>query len=69
MGIMQALEFLHERDPVIMHRDLKPANLLLTKDLAIIKLCDFGLSKKVTKKEKDQTVHSGTALQVSANTS
>lgn len=38
--------FLHEHDPPIIHRDLKPGNLLVTADMSI-KVCDFGLSRRL----------------------
>lgn len=47
--MMRGLEFLHNRDPVIIHRDMKPGNLLLTKDLTTIKIADFGMCKMVQK--------------------
>ena len=43
-SIAETMSFLHDRG--IVHRDLKPANVLLSKDYEI-KLCDFGLSKKL----------------------
>ena len=30
--LLQALEYLHRRNPPILHRDIKPENIMLTKD-------------------------------------
>jgi len=57
--IFRALEFLHNRDPVIMHRDMKPGNLILTKDRSTLKLADFGMSKIVQKSRMGNSRHSG----------
>jgi serine/threonine protein kinase len=46
--ILIALDFLHKEK--IIHRDLKPGNILLDKlndGTEILKLSDFGLSKKI----------------------
>ncbi|EKX42117.1 hypothetical protein GUITHDRAFT_50586, partial [Guillardia theta CCMP2712] len=45
LDLLRALDFLHGRNPMIIHRDVKPANLILSKDLNIMKLMDFGMSK------------------------
>lgn len=44
--IVNAIEFLHVAG--IVHRDLKAENLLLTKDLKIVKIADFGFSNYFT---------------------
>jgi len=59
LDLLRALDFLHNRNPIIIHRDLKPANLLLTKDLSILKLTDFGMSKKVDRAQRDSKQHKG----------
>ena len=43
--LLQGVEYLHKSD--IIHRDLKPKNILISNDLNHIKLCDFGLAKRV----------------------
>jgi serine/threonine protein kinase len=43
--ICEAVAYCHNKQ--IVHRDLKPENLLLCAD-GVIKLCDFGLSSKVS---------------------
>ena len=48
--IVEGLRYLHENG--VIHMDLKPGNLLLKKDVPtceypLVKLCDFGLSRRV----------------------
>mmetsp|Transcript_33605 Transcript_33605/g.65571 ORF Transcript_33605/g.65571 Transcript_33605/m.65571 type:complete len:316 (+) Transcript_33605:247-1194(+) len=57
--LFRALEFLHNRDPIIMHRDLKPGNLILTGDRSTLKLADFGMSKMVRKSEMAHVINTG----------
>eukprot|EP00960_Hanusia_phi_P046243 757718-Hanusia_phi.AAC.1 len=59
LDLLRALDFLHNRDPIILHRDLKPANLMLTKDMEMLKLADFGMSKKVERSQRDTKHHKG----------
>ena len=55
--LLSALDFLHDRDPIIMHRDVKPANLLLTPARTNLKLTDFGLAKSVPRAERSTALH------------
>ena len=51
--LVEGVEYLHRND--IIHRDLKPDNVLISNEYGsrLIKLCDFGLSKHVTKNSRD----------------
>ena len=52
--VLEALDYMHTRR--IVHRDLKPENLMLANDdLRSVKVCDFGFSKIVKKKNALQT--------------
>jgi serine/threonine-protein kinase len=42
--LLDALEYLHNQEPMVLHRDIKPGNIKLT-SLGIVKLVDFGLVK------------------------
>ena len=50
--ILKGVEYLHSKK--IIHRDLKPQNILINKDL-VIKLGDFGLSRKISFEKKPHT--------------
>lgn len=59
----KGLDYLHTgSEPRIIHRDMKCSNILLDKDMNA-KICDFGLSKQVTREDASHvtTVVKGTA--------
>jgi serine/threonine protein kinase len=62
-GIFNALEYLHDTANVI-HRDIKPENIVITDydDLTKVKLIDFGLAKRATKKKLQDYAKCGTLL-------
>ncbi len=43
--LVEGLSYLHASS--IIYSDLKPSNILLN-EYGVLKLCDFGLSKKIT---------------------
>ncbi|XP_075422431.1 cyclin-dependent kinase-like 4 [Ascaphus truei] len=50
--ILQAVNFCHKHNCI--HRDVKPENILLTKQ-GVIKLCDFGFARILTRPGDDYT--------------
>ena len=50
--ILKGVEYLHSKK--IIHRDLKPQNILINRDL-LVKLADFGLSRKISFEKKPYT--------------
>lgn len=51
-NILSAVSFLHSAN--LVHRDLKPANILMD-DNCQIKLCDFGLTRAIPKRDQVET--------------
>ena len=54
---MNAVEYLHQHK--VIHRDIKLGNILLTKDMKL-KVCDFGLSAKLTHDDERRKTSCGT---------
>ncbi|KAM9305885.1 cyclin-dependent kinase-like 4 [Gastrophryne carolinensis] len=52
LQILQAVNFCHKNNCI--HRDVKPENILLTKQ-GVIKLCDFGFARILTRPGDDYT--------------
>lgn len=57
--LLQAMAFIHEKG--ISHLDIKPANILVS-DKGVVKLCDFGCSKRVNELSKSTNCVFGTPL-------
>ena len=58
--LLRALAYLHEGAARIIHRDLKPANLMLTRDQRVLKIADFGLSRKMGQDSDGRRMSGGT---------
>jgi len=56
--IISGLNYLHENN--IYHSDLKPANILLSSDLEIVKLSDFGVSVISSQSKVTLSIKGGT---------
>lgn len=48
---MKGIKYLHSAN--IIHRDLKPSNILANEKCEV-RMCDFGLSRKIEDEEKDE---------------
>jgi serine/threonine protein kinase len=46
--VASALAYMHAYHPPVLHRDLTPANVLLSLDLSLAKVGDFGLAREAT---------------------
>lgn len=59
LQILEALDYLHDRD--IVHRDLKPENILLLngEDTSPVVIADFGIAKKLCNKDELLTSTAG----------
>ncbi len=53
--VADVLEYLHQRDPVIVYRDLKPANIMIDGNTGRLMLIDFGIARSINKEEKGVT--------------
>ncbi|GJP48039.1 hypothetical protein CLOM_g7278 [Closterium sp. NIES-68] len=58
-GTAEGLAYLHGFHTPILHRDIKPANILVTADMHA-KVADFGLLKRLTHGDADETRVAGT---------
>ena len=52
--LMQAVHWCHAHG--VIHRDIKPENLLISACGNLLKLCDFGFARSVTKSETDSSI-------------
>ena len=57
--LCEAVNLLHEQNPIIIHRDIKPGNIMLSSD-GVIKLIDFDASKEFTPNKQKDTELVGT---------
>ena len=60
-GVLNGLSYLHHHD--ILHRDIKPANILIS-SLGVVKLGDFGTSKRIAQGQGAGDVGSATYVVV-----
>lgn len=45
--VLEILDYLHRRQPIVLHRDIKPANMIRDQVAGQIRLVDFGLARFV----------------------
>mmetsp|Transcript_29279 Transcript_29279/g.33967 ORF Transcript_29279/g.33967 Transcript_29279/m.33967 type:complete len:427 (+) Transcript_29279:102-1382(+) len=63
--LLSALTYIHDR--CIIHRDLKLSNLLYDKQRGVMKLCDFGLARRLSKHEYKSSRKTDNDIHVSAS--
>jgi len=64
--LLDALDYLHTQEPVVIHRDIKPQNLKLTPRNAIV-LLDFGLAKGTPAMQVSKMTATGSVFGYSRN--
>ena len=64
--LLDALDYLHTQEPVVIHRDIKPQNLKLTPRNAIV-LLDFGLAKGTPAVQVSKMAATGSVFGYSRN--
>ena len=55
-GVAEGLQAAHAKD--IVHRDLNPGNILVSEDLSVVKLADFGISRSASLSRQRGTITS-----------
>lgn len=59
--LLDALDYLHTRSPVVLHRDIKPQNMKLTERGELI-LLDFGLAKGTASSQGKSQISGGSSV-------